>query len=307
MRVLIAGGSGFIGKHLVDYLTMRSIDVDILTRSTLAQKKMVINGKLVKAIRSNYLTEELVRIFSSYNCIINLAGVRFTKSKESSYKHYEENFKIAESIFEAAHLCNIRNVIQFSSISVYSEQDKIPWLESQHAVPKNFYGLSKLNIDNLVAFYNKNFNMNFKSFRLAQVIGIGERKGYMLDVFFQKAFKKMPIEIYGHGIGRRHYIYIKDILELVNICINNSSMMGIFNIGMNRDYSHKELAIKINHIFDNHHNIIEDLTKEEDKSVNLMDISKAKKELNWNPIWGIEDAIEDVREEMKWMYSNNST
>lgn len=298
MNIIVAGGSGFIGNYLIRRLIEMNENIVVLGRDK-SVRSIKIYGNDIKYIPTDYSIEELERIFNGCDCIINLVSQRYTNLEKDDLSLYKENIKIANSIFTAAYRCGIKNVINISSISVYSLEQKIPWKEDDYTVPGNWYGVSKLMIDNIADYFNHHFSMCIKSLRLAQVIGYGERKGYMLDTFMRRAFNKQPIIIYGKGEGRRQYIYVEDVINCICNIMNREDIKGIYNIGMGFDVSHFELASLINKNFDNEKEIVFDFSKEEDKSINLMDISKAKEQINWKPKWTLDEAFMDIMKKIK--------
>ena len=181
-----------------------------------------------------------------------------------------------------------------SSISTY-RADNESCSEEIDTGSGNLYGESKYAMDHLINFLNKKKEMCIKSLRLAQVIGTGERKGYLLNTLLDNAKEYKEQVIYGSGCGERQYIYIKDVISAIICAIEAKNAKGIYNIGIKGRISISNLAKLINRVFKNEAGIKYLLEKPEDKSILEMDVSKAEKELNFKPKYDLEAAIQDLK------------
>ncbi len=291
MRIAVTGGTGFIGRW---FLRMYGDQYDCLVLGIEPDiDELVVDGKSFTFIRTDYSIGDLTEHLQSVDAVVHLAAKR--PEANSLMSDYLENIKISSNLFEAARMLSVTNIVHMSSISVYSTEQTIPWLESCDVNPMSFYGISKLTIEKLSHYYNFNHNMKVKNLRLAQVVGVGEREGYMLSVFMKKAMNKQALTLWGKGKGRREYIYIKDVADAMDCALNKPGESGTFNIGMGKNTSHRELAELINEVFDNPGGITFSPDKTEDKSTFLMNITKAGIILGWQPKWELKDAFDDMK------------
>lgn len=293
MRVAITGGTGFIGGWLLRALDT-SMNVTVLGREK-RRKKVVVDDKEFKYIYTDYSESDLVKKLKGSEVLIHLAA---TRVGSSSFEPYLENIAISQSLFEACNQNNIANVVCLSSISVYSDRNTLPWQEDEYVAPLSFYGISKVSMENLAEYYNLTQAMKIKSLRVAQVVGYGERKGFMLMNFINQAFNNETLKVYGEGAGKREYIYVKDIVEAILHSVQQPDIKGVFNIGTGANTSHHELAKMINSVFNNENNLEFVRGIKEDKTILLMDNQKAKQQLGWEPKWSLGAALEDIREIM---------
>ncbi len=290
MRIIITGGSGFIGRYLVK-------DLKNFHRLHLFGRQQELshqNQNNVSYHQTDYSLNSLENLFQTINpdAVIHLAALRY--SSELNHTEYLANLSISLNLFETCHKFDVQNIVNISTISVYSELDEIPWKENSETHPSNGYGLSKKWVE-VAADYFCTKGLQIKSLRLAQLIGLGERDGYVLQTFLNNAINNKPQHVYGNNIGRRQYIYIKDVLTAINHALNLSSIHGIFNIGMKNNYTFLEVAETINDVFENSSKIKKLEDKSADEKIYLMDISKAENILEWYPSYNLYETYVDIK------------
>lgn len=290
MKIVITGGRGFIGNYVVGHFKNKH-DLYILGRDNSSSNQF---DPGISYYKTDYSFRSLDNIFKIIepDSVIHLAALR--PSENLNIYEYLLNLEISTVLFEVCLKHQVCNIINISSKSVYSHKDRIPWKEDTDTNPANGYGLSKKLVENSAEFFNFK-GLNVKTLRIAQVIGYGERQGYVLHTFLSNAINHKPLYVYGKGRGRRHYIYVKDVVTAIEKSLNNSNAAGIFNIGMEKNYSFLQLAKTINKVFQNRAGIklIED--QPADERVRLMSITKAEKELNWKPSFDLEDAFFNIK------------
>lgn len=280
MKIAVIGGNGFIGKEFVRYSIEKGYDP-------------VVIGSDYDAFSSDG-ENRIKEILARCDAMVFLAAKRSTA--DFSLPEYLYNVSLAAKYIELAHSSLIEDVIITSSMSVYSSIST-HWKEDDFQTPLSLYGASKQAVDSLALWYNDQHGMKIKSLRLAQVIGMGERKGYLLNTLIDNAMAGKKQMIYGNGIGRRQYIYVKDVCDAILHCVTaESENAGIFNIGMDYDISIVELAKTINEVFGNDAGLEMLRDKPEDVKEYLMDVEKAERKLHWKPQYDLKRAFEDIKE-----------
>lgn len=298
MRILITGGSGFTGKYVIDALG-RNNEILVVGRNQHIQFIRINNYKELPYYQTDYSVDSLETIFSIFKptAVVHLAAQR-PLHKNVTINNYIDNLTNSIAIFETCLKFEIINIVFASSKSVYSKQNPLPWSESMLPIAFNNYGLSKLWIEDAASFYNSK-GLRIKTLRLAQVIGLGEREGFVLQTYLSNAIARKPLNVYGNNVGKRQYIYVKDMVQAVKKAIYNAALYGVFNIGMRDGFSFLQLANTINKVFENPAGIIHSKNKEADENIYLMDVSKAQKELHWQPNYCLEEAYEDIKHEIE--------
>lgn len=293
MRIIVTGGSGFIGKYLVDELLLNN-QVFVIGKQNI-NCISIFNNIKVPYFYTDYSSKSIAQIFHDVkpDAVVNLAAQRPLKGK-NEISYFIDNLYIAANLFEQCFISNISNIINISTRSLYSSINTLPWIESVNLLPNNYYGLSKLWVEQTAChFIDK--GLKIKTLRLAQVIGLGEKEGYLLQLYLKNAINGFPIKVLGNNIGKRQYIYVKDVVGAIIKALEQEDVSGIFNVGMNKNYSFNDLAVTINSVFGNKSEIIHDKEAKADENIYMMDISKAKNELNWQPKYDLEDAYQDIK------------
>ncbi|HHY83216.1 MAG TPA: NAD(P)-dependent oxidoreductase [Clostridiales bacterium] len=289
MKVGVTGGSGFLGSETVSLLAnVRSYTPVIIGRG----------GKQANYMHeyrvTDYSLESLMDVFKDLDAIVHLAAVRGTGSGISNF---HPNEIITENLFEACSRLDIGNIVYASSIAVYSDESKIPWREDQLPSPKTLYGISKLACEYMANIYHTKYGLNVKSLRIAQVLGEGERKGYMMNTFIDNAFKKKQLHVIGKSKARREFVYVKDVAEAILLALSKKEVHGAFNIGSNEAYTNLEIAKIVNICFNNEGNLLYDDSRDEGISSSLMDSSKAREVLGYSPRYGLKEGLLDIKKQ----------
>lgn len=280
MRIVVVGGNGFIGKEFVRFAAEHGHNTAVIGSD--------------KDVFSEDGAERVRKILTDGDAMVFLAAKRPTA--EFSMREYIYNVSLAEKYLCLAREALIKDVVLTSSRSVYSGINT-PWREDEFQTPLSLYGASKQAMDALALLYNDRHGMRIKSLRLAQVIGMGEKKGYLLNTLIDNAMAGRTQRIYGKGVGRRQYVYIKDVCgAILHSAVPEKDNAGIFNIGMNYNVTIVELAELINDVFGSNAGIelLED--KPEDTKEYRMDVSKAERELHWKPEYDLKGAFMDIKE-----------
>lgn len=301
MKVAITGGSGFIGQYLVKQLHEQH-DIIIVGRKRTSNFK--VENKVFNYYHTDFSINDLKEILVNVDAVVHLSAKKV--SLKSDFQSYiQDNILITNNLFDACHRLGITNIINLSSRLVYDIYASTPWGESSYENPSTFYGLSKLTTDKLVTLYNNKLQMNIKSLRVAQVVGlIGNtiteaETNFVVMKYIKLALEKKPLVIYGSGEGRRDYIYIKDLVKAIELSLEAPNKKGIYNIGSGTSTSYIDLAQKINKVFQNGDNITYENEKSEDLSEYLLDIRKAERDLKYAPCYSLEDALLEMAQQLE--------
>lgn len=251
IRLAITGGTGFIGSEIIKQLsTNRDVEVIVLTRTA----KVLIKENFVSSRVTDYSIVSLTPLLRDIDVIIHLAAIRGTEGRISDF---HENETILENILISMHLAKVSSIILASSIAVYSDEEKIPWSEEILISPKTLYGISKASCEYLCQLYANKYNFRYHILRIAQVLGLGERRKGMMNIFIEQAQAKKSLTVIGKSLASRQYIYVKDLAKIfIKIAADSEFPSEIINIGMENAYSNYEIACLINEVLENKKEII---------------------------------------------------
>lgn len=215
MKVLVTGGAGFIGSHVVDLLVQENCQVVIIDNlSTGLIENLNPAAKFIKMdIRSNQILD--LFITEKFDSVIHLAAQTMVhKSLEMPDYDCDINISGTVNILEACRKTNVKRIVFSSTAAVYGNVTTLPVLEVSQKTPTSFYGLSKLTCEKYLSLYNQVYGLEYMVLRYANVYG--ERQGDggeggVISIFARKINQSQPVLIFGDGSQTRDFIYVGDI------------------------------------------------------------------------------------------------
>ena len=302
--ILVTGGAGFIGSHLVKRLVADGYEVVIVDNLNDYYDPQLKQDRLNILLKdSEYIFEkvdianfaDLKKVFEKYNfdVICHLAaqaGVR--KSLKNPWLYEKSNILGTMNIFELAKDFNIKKIVFASSSSVYGGNTKVPFSESDRVdSPISFYACTKRSKELLAYTYNHLYGIKITALRFFTVYGPWGRPDMAYFRFADLIRQGKPIDVYNYGKMRRDFTYIDDVVEGVVSALEKDVDLEIFNLGNNKPV---ELVRFIELLEEN-------LGMKADKRYlpiqpgdvveTWADIKKAKKELGYDPKTTIEEGL----------------
>lgn len=291
MKILITGASGFLGRNLVDCLLKENHEIIAVGRDLTKLASQFENSKVILS-KTDYSFESLNEILKGVDTVIHLASQLMQRDTDPlKISQFNQNILIVENLLIAAHLNNVKQFINTSSISVYPLKTDLS--ENDFLAPSNIYGVSKANIESYLSYFQLKTKMNIVSLRLARLYGYGERSGLMFTDFIHKSINKEPLTLHGTGSSTIEYIYIKDVTNLFSKIIQLPLVKGIYNVGTGKRYSVNDIAQAITDVFKN--DIVYLLDKPDGIQGSEMNVELALSELNWKAEWDLKSSILDIK------------
>ncbi|MCA6213511.1 SDR family NAD(P)-dependent oxidoreductase [Thermococcus sp. 101 C5] len=252
MKILVTGGAGFIGSHLVDRLMEEGHEVrvlDDLSAGNLENLKRWIDHERFEFIRGDMRRGEACeKAVKEVEAVFHLAAnpeVRI--GAQSPELLYETNVLITYNLLEAMRKEGVKILAFTSSSTVYGEAQKLPTPEDYGPLePISVYGGAKLAAEALISGYAHTFDMKAITFRLANIIGKRSNHGVIYD--FINKLKKNPerLEILGDGTQRKSYLHVSDTVDamvyLFNEFLKEAKIYDVYNIGNEDWITVKEIA-----------------------------------------------------------------
>ncbi|MGH9820903.1 MAG: GDP-mannose 4,6-dehydratase [Pyrinomonadaceae bacterium] len=304
--ILVTGGAGFIGSHLVAHLLSEggwSITVvddfndfypPEIKRAAVAPHLVLANYNLVEAdIRDAYA---MARVFDDggFDCVVHLAaraGVR--PSLQDPKLYAETNINGTLNLLELAKEHKVSQFVFGSSSSVYGINSKIPFSEEdiiQH--PISPYAATKAAGELLCHTYSHLYDLRTVCLRFFTVYGPRQRPDLAIHKFTRLISEDKPMPMFGDGSTRRDYTYVDDIIQGVRAAIDyNGSMHEVFNLGESETTELKRLIELIEAALGKKAFIENKPMQPGDVPVTFADISKARKVLGYSPKTKIEEGI----------------
>lgn len=295
-EILVTGGAGFIGSHLIEQLLENNYKVTIVDNFDIFYSKKiklknisgVINNSYLKVIDIDILnTADLyARLTDQYEVIVHLAakaGVR--PSIEDPIAYQDVNVKGSQNMLEFARHKNIKQFIFASSSSVYGTNKNFPWKESDVALnPISPYASTKISGELLGHVYSHLFGIRFITLRFFTVFGPRQRQDLAIHQFSKKILNSEAINFFGKGITRRDYTYVADTVQgIFNAIQYTRTPFEVFNLGNHHTISLSEMIHTLETVF-NKKAIIKHLPEQMgDVPITYADISKPEQLLNYVP------------------------
>ena len=294
MKVLVTGGAGFIGKHLVRYLLKKGNVVAIFDNFSNSEKSSISSlvDNDAKIIGDITKPEDITEAMKDYDIVIHLAA---KISVEESIKNPSETFLInvegTKNILLACKKNQVKKLIVASSAAVYGEgSPDIKWTEDSKINPTSPYGESKVIMEQEIKEFISKHNINCIILRFFNVYGVGQSPEYagVITKFIKKIADNKPLEIFGDGMQTRDFVAIQDVVDSIYDAISNGKN-GIYNIASGKAVTIKELAELMISMSGKDLDIQYVSPKKGDIKYSQADISLAKKELHYSPKFGLNE------------------
>jgi UDP-glucose 4-epimerase len=234
MRVLVTGGAGFIGSHLVDMLMARGEEVcviDNLSTGSLENIKQWLESPRFTFIKGDLLD---ISDLGDYDIIFHLAANPEVRvSSESPEVHFQQNVVATYNLLEKVRGSKTDVVVFASTSTVYGEASKIPTPEDYAPLkPISVYGASKLACEALISAYAHTYNFRAVIFRLANIVGSRSRHGVIVDFIRKLRRNTEELEVLGDGNQRKSYLHVSDCVQAMLLGLEKAqSRVEVYNIG----------------------------------------------------------------------------
>ncbi|MEO7166367.1 MAG: GDP-mannose 4,6-dehydratase [Spartobacteria bacterium] len=303
MKILVTGGAGFIGSHLVEKLLAAGHQVDILDDFNDFYDPEIKRGNIAAFadkitvhqadLRDPRAVSEVFR-HGKFETVVHLAaraGVRPSIGHPQLY--YDTNVSGTLHLLEAARAVGIDRFIFASSSSVYGLSKTVPFSEDLHLTQTvSPYAATKIAGEFLCSTYSHLYRMRIVALRFFTVYGPRQRPDLAIHQFTRRIWAGEPINQFGDGTTRRDYTYIDDIIQGVVASLGyDGPLFDIFNLGENETIQLQDLIAEIEAAL-GRKAIIQRLPEQAgDVPLTCADISKARRLLGYEPTTPLRDGL----------------
>lgn len=287
MKILITGGSGFIGSSLLRAL--KGHEITVLDAIHPKGNAAFVRADITKQ-------EEVNDVCRGFDAIIHLAA-KSTPRETDVHSFYDINVKGTLNMLEAARKNDVGKFIFASTSHVYGSAPS-PQHESQPCFPNSFYGASKLACESMCLVYSNMHGIKVSLPRFFTVYGPEGRKDMAVLTFIENINSGKGITVYGEGRIKKDFVHVNDAADAVKLMLE-SKTTGPLNIGSGK-------AIELNYLIKlieaeiGKKAVVIHVPMQKWDADSHADITKATKELKWQPRIAIEQGI---KETTKWWLS----
>jgi len=294
----VTGGAGFIGSHLVKALVKAGHQVRVLDNlftGSIENLADVLNTiEFVRGDVRDYGTvESAVR---SVDAVVHLAAlIDVAESVEKPDLYFDVNVRGTYNVVKASK--NVSTFVFASSSAVYGDPIRVPIPEDHPLMPKSPYAASKISGEAFVQAFANQYGFRPVILRLFNVYGPKQSRSYagVIIEFTRRVSRGEPPVIFGNGEQTRDFVHVSDVVEAVMLSLRNEGARGVFNIGSGEGVTINRLA----------HLILELMSREDLRPIyapprlgdirhSIADITRARKELGFEPKLGLEVGIKEL-------------
>jgi UDP-glucose 4-epimerase len=287
MKVLVTGGAGFIGSHLVDRLVQEGNEVIVIDNLSTGKRKQV--NKKAQLYKMDIRSKRIERVFRKERplIVVHLAAqMNVRLSTEDPVFDAEVNILGTINLLEHAVKNGVRKVSFASSGgAVYGEQEVFPAAESHRTDPLSPYGISKLAGEKYLAYYTNTTGLRHVILRFGNVYGPRQEPEGEAGVI--AIFSKLMLDggqpiINGTGKQTRDFVYVDDVVESILVTLGED-IQGIFNVGTGQEATVNECYGIIKELTNSSCKDLYGAAKKGEQFRSVLDVRKLREGFDWEP------------------------
>lgn len=297
MRILVTGGAGFIGSHIVDALVDRGHRVTVLDNLSSGQEENL--NRRAKFIKGDITSQKkLESVFKRVQpeAIFHLAAqINVRASVENPLLDAECNIIGSLRLMDMAQKTGVKKFI-FSSTggAMFGDTANYPATEEEPATPLSPYGLAKASVEDYLRFYHRVYNFPYIALRYGNVYGPRQNphgEAGVIAVFTSAMLEGRNPTINGDGEQTRDYVYVGDVVKANLAALDSERTEGTYHIGTGKETSVNEIFRLINWQFGKTFEATHGEAKAGETKRSALNGSKAERELDWKPEVAIAEGI----------------
>lgn len=293
-KVIVTGGAGFIGSHIVDALILDGYEVHIVDNMS-AGKEENINSKAIMHNIDIRDYDKLLPVFENAKYVFHEAAMpQVEYSMHNPIETHDINVNGLLNVLEASRVKNVKRLLFAASSAAYGNQDTLPLVETMEMKPLSPYGTHKLIGEIYCSLYSRIYNLETVSLKYFNVYGPRQSSSgayaSVIAKFLDLKKSNMPMTITGDGEQTRSFVHVHDVVKanLIAMTGENVGKGEVINIGTEEMYSVNQIAKLLGGEF-----VYIDPRIE--PRATSADIIKARELLNWEPNVKFEEALIELK------------
>ena len=305
MKILITGGAGYIGSHMVRTLSDKGHDIIVYDNLSTGHRDSVLAGRLVVADLADTVPLDKLLREEKFDAVVHFAAhIVVEESVKNPIKYYRNNFSNALNLIESCVKHKVNKFVFSSTAAVYGIPDRVPVSEDTILLPINPYGASKMMVEQALKDVSIAYDLKYVALRYFNVAGsdplsrIGQKyknPTHLITLALKTALgQREYLNIFGadydtpDGTCIRDYIHVDDLINAHILALDyllSDRTSNVFNCGYGHGYSVKEVIDKVKKVTGVDFQVRETGRREGDPPVLTADSSRIKKELGWQPVY----------------------
>lgn len=316
MRVLVTGGTGYIGSTAVEILLSQGFEISILDDCSMGHADTVPAG--VRFVQGSLLNaDEVADALQGCEAVMHFAGKSLVgESVEKPELYQSVNVDGTRILLDEMRKQSITKIVFSSSAATYGEPKVVPILETSETSPTNPYGATKLAIDHMITQEAKKYGISAASLRYFNVAGaLKAQRGWLAERHnpethlipnVLRSTDANPVKIFGtdwpteDGTCIRDYVHVIDLIDAHIKALKSLGTPGheIYNLGSGSGYSVREVVKAASDAVGHQIPFVDSPRRAGDPAVLIADISKAKRILDWSPTRDMTTMVADTLHSM---------
>lgn len=294
-KILITGGAGFIGSHIIEVLQKENCEITVLDNLHTGLRENVPND--IRLIEMDIRDKGVLDIFEEYqfDVVFHLAGQTMVNvSVDDPFYDADVNIMGTVNILEACRKTGVKRIVFSSTAATYGDIEEVPICEDFAVNPLSFYGLSKLAIEQYLKLYHDLYGLEYVILRYANVYG--ERQGDggeggVISIFTKKIANDESFVIHGDGQQTRDFVYAGDVARANWCAAHTDHCNTIYNVSTNSETSIRELVDLLESASGKNVDRQYGERREGDIYRSVLDNSKIVANLNWAPRINLQEGL----------------
>jgi UDP-glucose 4-epimerase len=244
MNVLVTGGAGFIGSHLVEKLLSVGDRVRVLDDLSTGKRENLPHHNALEIVEGDIRDAGLVsRCMEGMNAVVHLAAVASVQASiDDPIRTHQVNFDGTLNLLEASHRYGVKRFLYACSAAVYGDTASIPVSEDTAPNPLSPYAVDKLTGEYYLLHYHRKYNLAATSFRFFNIYGPRQDPSSpysgVISIFMDRLQRDQPVTVFGDGAQTRDFVYVADLAELLARAAHETEGVGgVFNVGTGMRHS----------------------------------------------------------------------
>lgn len=295
--VVVTGGAGFIGSHLVQSLIEQGRQVHVIDNLSTGSAAMVHPSAVLHVEDIRDLSARQIIDKLRPDTVFHLAAqADVQQSILNPGQDMEINAGGTLNLLEACRQAGVHKFVFASTSGVYGNTDKNPLEETDAAAPISFYGLSKFCAEHYIRLYGQLFGVDWTVLRFANVYGPGQTskgEGGVVSIFMEKLRQGHPLTINGDGEQTRDFVYVKDVVSAL-LAAGNAGERDIFHVSTGKATSVNRLIALLRQQHGQEFEILHRPAKDGDIRDSCLSSAKIRGSLNWMPAVTMEEGLRET-------------